>query len=153
VSHEGDLLRMLEPAVRPAGSAPPASARRPAAAAEGSSFQQVLDGLGDKQIRADALPLKISAHAQKRLGEQGVELSERQMRALSEAAALAEAKGAGETLMLMGRLGLIVNIPNRTVVTALTEGRLQSGVITQIDSTVLVQDSAETDPDPVRLEL
>ena len=41
--------------------------------------------------------------------------------------------------MLMDDLGLIVNVPSRTVVTAMNAGGMEHGVITNIDSTVIIR--------------
>lgn len=132
MSDPANLLRMLEPAVRPAGvPAPQVTPRLPI---DQQSFEQVL------QTAAGSGDLKISAHAQQRLSQMGVELSDSQVQALSAAADKAAAKGANDSLMLLNRLGLIVNIPNRTVITALSEQRMSEGVVTNIDSTVWVDE-------------
>jgi flagellar operon protein len=137
MSNESQMLRMLEPSVRPMGS--PAPAVRPQKPVEQKSFSELLES-AEKGFGAGLdRPLKLSGHAQQRLAEGGVELSDAQMGALASAATKAEAKGARDTLMLMDNMGLIVNIPNRTVVTVMPEERMQSGVVTQIDSTVLVK--------------
>lgn len=129
------LLRMLEPAVRPAGA--PAPRLAPQAPVEERGFDDLLREAGSSE-QADAL--HFSAHAIKRLEQMGVELSDAQLAALDEATGQAAAKGANDSLLLMRRLGMIVNIPNRTVVTVLSEERMTTGVVTQIDSTVLVRD-------------
>jgi flagellar operon protein len=134
---ESQLLRMLEPAVRPVGSPSPASrATRPV---EQQDFGELLKRAGDAGA---GRPLKLSRHASERLAERGVELSDRHMQALAQAADAAEAKGARDTLMLMDRLGMIVSVPNRTVLTVLPAERMQSGVVTQIDSAVWVDGPA-----------
>ena len=143
MAHEADLLRGLEPAVRPAGA--PAPASRPSKPIERSDFREIFD-------RHRSQPLKLSAHAQQRLADRGVELSEAQWSALNDAALRAEAKGAKDALMLMDRLGLIVNVPNRTVLTVLPEERMKEGIITQIDSAVLVDEPAKEE-EPHRLNL
>jgi flagellar operon protein len=51
----------------------------------------------------------------------------------------AEAKGARESLMVMGDTAFIVNIPNRTVITAVNSGQLKDNVFTNIDSAVIVR--------------
>ena len=131
MAHEADLLRGLEPAVRPLGA--PAPAVRPHKPIERSDFREIFEGARNRS-------LKLSVHAQQRLADRGVELSESQWSALNNAALRAEAKGARDALMLMDRLGLIVNVPNRTVLTVLPEERMREGIITQIDSTVLVDE-------------
>jgi flagellar operon protein len=58
---------------------------------------------------------------------------------LSQAIDQAAARGARDSLMLMDDLGLIVNVPSRTVVTAMNAGGMEHGVITNIDSTVIIR--------------
>lgn len=142
------MLRMLEPAVRPLGT--PTPSVRPSAPLEQKGFEQLLHE-AETTVRAEGL--KYSAHAQRRLDEMGLELTERQAVALNAAADQADARGSRDALILMERLGLIVNVPNRTVVTVLDPQRMRSGVVTQIDSTVLVGDpEAITDqPEPLQL--
>jgi len=146
---EAELLRRLEPAVRPMGS--PAPSVRPTKPVEQRSFEELLAGEAQDAPAADpgaeSPGLKLSAHAQQRLSERGVQLTDEQQKALADAADLAQSKGAKDSLMLMNRLALIVNIPNRTVLTVLPEGRMRSGVVTNIDSTILVDDPTPTAPD------
>ena len=136
MSDSQQLLRLLEPSVRPVGS--PAPVRAPNKPLNQQSFAEVLESVGQKPAGSCSELLKFSQHAQQRLQQQGVTLSETQQQALADAADRAEAKGSRDTLMMMDSLGLVVNIPNRTVVTALTGERMRDGVITQIDSAVMV---------------
>lgn len=151
MSDSSQLLRMLDPSVRPTGA--PATQAQPKAPVDSASFDQLLERAEADPSTGGARELKLSAHAQQRLTERGVELAPSQMQALAEAADRAEAKGAGESLMLMDRLGLIVNIPNRTVKTVLPADRMRDGVVTNIDSTVIVDDASVTNSRPHRLEL
>ena len=132
-----DMLRALEPPVRPAGSPPPHV--QPTKPIEHRSFDDLLRDAAHAAESTQAQPVHISAHAVERLRQMGVELTDDQLAAIGEATDLAAAKGANESLMLLERLGLIVNISNRTVVTALTEQRMSEGIVTQIDSTVWVK--------------
>ena len=49
-----------------------------------------------------------------------------------------EAKGARDALLLRNDAAFVVNIPSRTVVTAMGQGELQERVFTNIDSAMLV---------------
>lgn len=129
------LLRMLEPPVRPVGApAPQAISHKPI---EWRGFDELLREAGASD---EAELLRFSAHAAQRLAELGVELSEAQLGALNDATQRAAGKGANDSLLLMERLGMIVNVPNRTVVTVLGADRMTGGVVRQIDSTVWVDD-------------
>ncbi|MOA07809.1 hypothetical protein D3C78_1275320 [compost metagenome] len=50
----------------------------------------------------------------------------------------AAAKGAKESLILMKDMALIVNVDNRTVVTAMDGSSMKDNVFTQIDSAVII---------------
>lgn len=141
-SEAAQLMRMLEPAVRPAGT--PAPRVQPRSPIEQQGFDEILRNAEAEtpETSGGGGPVKISGHAQQRLDQMGVSLDEGQMRALGEATDRAASKGANESLMLMDRLGLIVNIRNRTVITALSEQRMRQGIVTQIDSTVWVDNAA-----------
>ena len=62
-----------------------------------------------------------------------------QLERLGKAVEKAESKGAKETLVLLGNdSALIVNIKNKTVVTALDQSMMKENVFTNIDSTVIL---------------
>jgi flagellar operon protein len=86
----------------------------------------------------EARGVKFSAHATKRLAERHIALSETDMNRISEAAEVAAGKGSRESLFLLDNLGLIVNVRNRTVLTAIDPGRMREGIVTNIDSTVII---------------
>ncbi|MBM2815134.1 MAG: Flagellar operon protein [Ignavibacteria bacterium] len=80
--------------------------------------------------------LKFSGHAQSRMKSRDIELTEQDMTRLTNAVGRAEEKGAGEALILLEDKSFIVNIPNKTVITAALQSQLESSVITNIDSAV-----------------
>jgi flagellar operon protein len=91
-------------------------------------FQDILK---DKIVR-------FSHHAEVRLQQRGIELGTEQLAKIETAINKAAAKGAKDSLMLLGGMALIVNIPNRTVVTALDGNSMKDNVFTQIDSAVII---------------
>ncbi|MHC4660969.1 MAG: TIGR02530 family flagellar biosynthesis protein [Planctomycetota bacterium] len=94
-----------------------------------------------EQARAKAAPegeVNFSRHASERLRDRGIELSDNDVTKISEGLDRAKAKGARDSLMLYGNLGLIVNVPSRTIVTAVDENSMTEKVFTNIDSTVIV---------------
>ena len=95
------------------------------------SFKDVL-----QQNLADFKDIKISAHAKKRLEQRNITLSQENMTKLTKAVNKAESKGAKDTLVLMDQIALVVNIKNKTVITAM--GQENMNVFTQIDSAVIV---------------
>ena len=110
-------------------TAPAAPGRTDAAAPD---FAAILKG------RLKGAPLKFSAHAESRLESRNISLSDGELDALNAAAAKAEAKGARDTLVMMGDVAFIVNIQNRTVVTAVDRESMSEHVFTSIDSAVVV---------------
>ncbi len=82
--------------------------------------------------------LRISNHAAKRLEQRGIELKADQLIQIQSAVDKAAAKGSKESLILMKDMALIVNIPNRTVVTAMDGKAMKDNVFTQIDSAVII---------------
>ncbi len=57
---------------------------------------------------------------------------------MREAVAKAEARGVRDSLVLMDNLAFVVNVPNRTVITAAGSGDLKENVFTNIDGAVIV---------------
>lgn len=93
------------------------------------SFQDVLR---DKLIR-------FSHHAEVRIKQRGIHWNPERMAQLESAVSKAAAKGARESLIMFQDVALIVNVKNRTVVTAMDGNQMQDNVITQIDSAVIVR--------------
>jgi len=91
---------------------------------------------------ADRRHLRFSAHATRRLASRDIRLDGRRLDQLAQATDRAAAKSARNSLVLLDELGLIVNVPSRTVVTALDPSRMRDGVFTDIDSTVIIRDDA-----------
>jgi flagellar operon protein len=81
--------------------------------------------------------VKFSAHAQTRMKSRNISMTQEMMSKLNSAVSGAEKKGAQDTLVLLSDLAFIVNIPNKTVVTALEGDSLRENIFTNIDSTVI----------------
>ena len=80
--------------------------------------------------------LKFSKHATQRLESRGISLSDEQNVRLQSGVEKASAKGINESLVLVDSLAFIVNVPNKTVVTAMDQTETQSNVLTNIDGAV-----------------
>ena len=80
--------------------------------------------------------IKFSNHAVKRLEDRKLELSREDLLELNEAVSQAEEKGSKDSLIMLNNKAFIVNIPNKTVVTAMAVGD-GSDVFTNIDSVVI----------------
>ena len=80
--------------------------------------------------------LKFSNHALKRLESRNIQLGDQDLNKIQDAVSKAEQKGSKDSLVMMNDTAFIVNIPNRTVVTALPVGESNENVFTNIDSVV-----------------
>ncbi|MBN1576081.1 MAG: hypothetical protein JW913_05990 [Chitinispirillaceae bacterium] len=81
--------------------------------------------------------VRFSAHAATRMKSRNIELTRAMMGKLTKAVAGAAEKGARDSLILLKNYAFIVNIPNRTVVTAMDGDGLKENVFTNIDSAVI----------------
>ncbi len=95
---------------------------------KGNSFESV--------FQRELERLKFSKHATERLTSREISLDETQLAKLREAVEKAEQKGSRDSLVMMDNTAFIVNIPNRTVVTALPISPEEENVFTNIDSVV-----------------
>lgn len=96
------------------------------------SFQKILDTAEQKR---DAGRLKFSKHANERLANRNINLSETQMERLESGTTKAREKGIRESLVMVDNMAFIVNVKNNTVVTAL--GDSSDSVFTNIDGAVI----------------
>jgi flagellar operon protein len=94
----------------------------------GQSFQQIFK---DKMVH-------LSHHAEQRLEQRGIQLQPEQMAKIESAIDKAAAKGAKDSLILFNDMAFIVNVKNRTIVTAMDGSSMQDNVFTQIDSAVVI---------------
>lgn len=102
----------------------PASTPKPV---QGPSFTEVLENVQG---------VRFSNHAQKRLQSRDIYLNNDSVTRLSEAIDKAEKRGGKSSLVMVDDVAFIVNVPDRTVVTALDKDQRGEGVFTQIDSVV-----------------
>lgn len=99
----------------------------------GESFQDIL-----KRQLQEGSGVNFSAHAVKRAMQHELDLSGSELTRLGEGVKLAEEKNLDDTLILVGRNAFLVNVPNRTVITAVDSGDMKGNVFTNIDGTVIV---------------
>ncbi len=87
---------------------------------------------------ADTRQINFSRHANERLHSRGIHLSEDTINGIADAIDKAELKGSRETLVLTDEAALVVSVKNRTVITAFDKNHLREGVVTSIDSAVIL---------------
>ncbi|WP_239565737.1 TIGR02530 family flagellar biosynthesis protein [Paenibacillus sacheonensis] len=82
--------------------------------------------------------IKFSQHAEQRIAQRGITLKPEALAKIGNAIDQAAAKGAKDSLVVYRDIAMIVNVPSRTVVTAMDGNAMQGNVFTQIDSAVIV---------------
>lgn len=97
-----------------------------------NSFQSVLS----RQL--DASPLVFSKHASRRLSDREIELTTDQMQRVENGISKAREKGISDSLVLVDNVALVVNVKNRTVITALGRENEAENIFTNIDGAVIV---------------
>lgn len=88
-------------------------------------------------VQLEQAQLKLSNHAQKRLSQRAIQLDAEDYRQLDSAVMELAQKGSKDSLLIYKDLGFITNIPNRTVITALSMAELHT--VTNIDSAKFIQ--------------
>jgi flagellar operon protein len=101
---------------------------------DGKTF---LDILSQAHESDDANELRFSKHASMRLESRNINLSPEQKNRLETGALKAQAKGIKESLVLIDSLAFIVNVPNKTVVTAMEQNETEEQIYTNIDGAVI----------------
>lgn len=100
---------------------------------EEKSFDEIL-----KEKTEQAAGLKFSKHASLRLEERNISLTEEQNLRLKNGVEKADEKGIRESLVMVDSLAFIVNVPNKTVVTAMDQMETQNTIFTNIDGAVIM---------------
>lgn len=72
-----------------------------------------------------------------RLSTRNISLSDQQSERLEAGVEMAEKKGIKESLVVVDSLAFIVNVPSRTVVTAMDQNESENNVFTNIDGAVI----------------
>ena len=101
---------------------------------QGPSFQQILN---EKRGVTQTNELKFSKHASSRLDSRNIELSANQIERLLEGTSKAENKGINDSLVIVDDLAFIVNVPNKTVITAINQNESENNIFTNIDGAVI----------------
>jgi len=88
-----------------------------------------------RQVDGDGLT--FSRHLNDRINRRSIQLDGDKMTRLSSAINRAAGKGARDSVVLLDDLALLVNVSNRTVLTAINTDKMRDGVFTNIDSVVV----------------
>ena len=118
----------IQAPVRPNQATPPGGKQVGA----NSPFAKVLEE------KLPGQPVRLSQHALERLKARGITLTESDMKKLAGAVDGVAQKGGKDSLIMMGDAALVVNVKNRTVVTAMDRQGMQGNIFTNIDSAVVL---------------
>lgn len=99
------------------------------------SVHNSFDSILKEEIRKTS-DVKFSKHAQMRLETRNIKISDLQMQKISKALDKAEQKGVRDSLVMVDDIALVVNVKNRTVITAVNSNELKENVFTNIDGAV-----------------
>lgn len=106
---------------------------------DNQNFKFRIEDIGknfDSLLQEELSKVKFSNHAMKRLEDRNITLTNSDLSELNNAVQEAERKGSKDSLIMLNNNAFIVNIPNKTVVTALPIGE-GNDVFTNIDSVVI----------------
>ncbi len=102
------------------------------------SFEDILRKQQNKAELQKDSGVRFSKHATQRLETRNIQLSSEQSARLEDGVMKAQEKGIKESLVLVDSLAFIVNIPNKTVVTAMDQTDAQTNVFTNIDGAIIM---------------
>jgi flagellar operon protein len=111
------------------------TAQKPGSQQQGTpSFADMLQN--EQAKSSPDVQLHVSAHAENRMREHGVQMTEKDWQTVGEAVKKAEQKGSKDTYVMYGNAGFVVNVKNHTVVTTMVDR--DAPVVTNVDSVVVV---------------
>ncbi len=90
------------------------------------------------QELASERKISISKHAHERMFSRGIEINPARLNQIADAMDKAQNKNSRETLILADDAAYVVSIKNRTIVTVFDKNNLREGVVTSIDSAVIL---------------
>lgn len=98
------------------------------------SFNEVLNST--KQAVQKESEIKFSKHAALRIEQRGIAMGDGFIEELKSAVDKADEKGVRNVAIISKRGAFIVNVPNRTVVTGMTEQEMKNNIFTNIDAAI-----------------
>ncbi len=103
-------------------------------AAGSKSFGEIL---AEKSHQASGVGVRFSKHASARLSDRKIEMTDEQLIRLGEGTDRAMAKGIKDSLVIVDDMAFIVNVPSRTVVTAIDSANTNENIFTNINGAVI----------------
>lgn len=102
-----------------------------------TAFDEILKQKQLEEIEKTS-ELKFSKHANERLASRNIDISKEQMTRLLSGTKQANEKGINESLVIVDNLAFIVNVKNKTVITAMDQNHSVDNVYTNIDGAVII---------------
>jgi len=121
--------RIPPDALRKTSPQDPAAPDGPSTDTDEASFADHLEAAQDQTDDID-----LSGHAKQRIAQRNISLDATQRQELADAMDQLDDKGAQDAAVLREDAAFVVNVPSRTVVTALDQTEMKQRVFTQIDS-------------------
>jgi flagellar operon protein len=113
----------------------------PVSGVDGSQIKPAIDLPEEQSFKSifekELQQVKFSKHAQQRLDSRNISLNDSDIGKIESAVSLAEKKGSQDSLVFLRDMAFIVNIKNKTVVTAIDRENMKDNVFTNIDSAVV----------------
>ena len=117
----------------------PATGKTAGVTGSGTAMQQADGPQFSELLQSHMNNVRFSSHAATRMKSRNIEMTTEMMGKLEKAVDGATQKGARDSLILMKSYAFIVNIPNRTVVTAMDGAGMKDNIFTNIDSAVVAE--------------
>ena len=138
-----DLLAQIGALKGPAAPQPGQGVQRPGSSVDfGNTLESLLDqhkvANNPTLSEEDSESITFSRHAKARLESRGLELDSDQLERLGEGLEQLSKRGAKESLVLMDDMAMIVGVPKKTVITAMSRNEAMGNIFTNIDSTLVV---------------
>ncbi|MBO8155233.1 MAG: flagellar protein [Bacillaceae bacterium] len=84
--------------------------------------------------------LKVSKHAQKRMNERDIQISQSTWMHIQEKVQEAKSKGVTDSVVILNDAALVVSAKNNTVITAMDRKEAQEQIFTNINGTILLNE-------------
>jgi len=82
--------------------------------------------------------IKLSVHAAKRLQDRNMEVDGAELKKIQSGIDKLASKGGSDSLLITSKGAYIIDVPKRTIVTAIDKDSISENVFTKIDSTVIL---------------
>lgn len=128
ITNQSRPVNLLEIANKAGGLKPPGKSN-----SNRESFNEVF-----KAELSGGDSIRFSKHAEARIYSRGIKMDAETVGRLVKAIAKAEEKGSKETLILDKDSAYVVSVKNKTVITVFDKDSLRQGVVTAIDSAVIM---------------